>query len=107
MVSPSLLPALVSIRLLPPGVDGVLLISVFSDRYLAEILKLGLPVVGLDCPVNADWGKGLDVVISEGRESVRSHRLHRLSHPAYDPDHPDTAPHPAQYNSAIPCASWR
>ena len=53
------------------GVDGVLLISVFSDRYLAEILKLGLPVVGLDCPVNADWGKGLDVVISEGRESVR------------------------------------
>lgn len=54
-------------------IDGLIIISVFSREYFAEILKRELPTVCLDfsesvgktdCPV--------DIVLSEGTESVRT-----------------------------------
>lgn len=53
--------------------DGVILISVFSREYLLEILKKGLPTVCLD--FSESVGKTeypVDVVISEGMQSVRT-----------------------------------
>ena len=52
-------------------VDGVILISVFSKEYLAEILKKELPTVCLDFPAVLDKSEyPVDIVISEGMESV-------------------------------------
>lgn len=52
--------------------DGVVLISVFSGRYMKEILKRGIPAVCLDAPEEpGDLGGTADVVMSEGRKSVR------------------------------------
>lgn len=53
-------------------IDGVILISVFSERYMAEILKKGLPTVCLDAAEEAMVsGTSVDVVMSEGKESIR------------------------------------
>lgn len=54
-------------------IDGVILISVFSKEYLLEILKKDLPTVCLD--FSESVGKTeypVDIVISEGTESVRA-----------------------------------
>jgi LacI family transcriptional regulator len=62
---------------LPPDfreeVDGIILISVFSLEYLEEILKKELPTVCLDFPASLDKTEyPVDVVVSEGMESVRA-----------------------------------
>ncbi len=63
------------------GVDGVILISVFSEQYLGEILKKGLPMVCLDCSEGQrEEKRQFDVVISEGVESIRkitNHLIHQ------------------------------
>lgn len=54
-------------------IDGLILISVFSREYFAEILKKELPTVCLDFPAlinKADYP--VDIVVSEGTESVRA-----------------------------------
>ena len=60
--------------------DGVILISVFSKEYLREILKRGLPTVCLD--FSESVGKAeypVDIVISEGTQSVRTITGHLIS----------------------------
>lgn len=54
-------------------VDGVILISVFSREYLEEILKKELPTVCLDFPEELNRAEyPVDIVLSEGTESVRA-----------------------------------
>lgn len=53
-------------------IDGVILISVFSDEYRKEIRKKGLPTVCLDYPAEPeDFEDCSDVVLTEGKESIR------------------------------------
>lgn len=54
------------------SVDAVLFISVFSNKYTDMILKMKLPTVFLDAPVNTyDNSYYSDVVVCEGKNSIR------------------------------------
>ncbi len=54
------------------NVDAVLFISVFGKKYTDMILKLKLPSVFLDAPVeNFDTTYSNDVVVCEGKNSIR------------------------------------
>lgn len=53
-------------------VDAVLLISVFTSKYTDMILKMKLPTVFLDAPVNNyENSYHCDVVVCEGKNSIR------------------------------------
>ncbi|MBQ9119786.1 MAG: LacI family DNA-binding transcriptional regulator [Lachnospiraceae bacterium] len=54
------------------GIDGIIMITVFSDAYMDEILKKKLPIVCLDAPEWRDEKvRNVDILLMEGQESVR------------------------------------
>lgn len=61
-------------------IDGVILTSVFSKAYLTEILNRGLPTVCLDFANALEKNRyPVDIVISEGVESVREMTAHLIA----------------------------
>lgn len=53
-------------------VSGVLILSVFSDEYINQIMKQNIPVVFIDGPKDLDSISGYgDIIICEGINSVR------------------------------------
>ena len=62
-------------------VSGILILSVFSNDYIDQIMKQNIPVVFLDAPSNPDsiteYG---DIVICEGLNSVKKITLDLIAH---------------------------
>ncbi|MDF2484396.1 MAG: transcriptional regulator [Herbinix sp.] len=62
-------------------VNGVIILSVFSNDYIDQIMKQNIPVVFLDAPCNQDsisqYG---DIVICEGQNSVKKITSDLISH---------------------------
>ena len=53
-------------------VSGLLVISVFSDKFMQKVLSYGLPVVCLDCPLRTEnIEKKVDIVVCEGASSTK------------------------------------
>ncbi len=54
------------------GIDGIIMITVFSDEYMDELLKKNLPMVCLDSPEWRDEKvRNVDILLQEGQESIR------------------------------------
>lgn len=61
-------------------VSGVIILSIFSDDYVDQIMKQNIPVVFLDAPVEmSSLSRYGDIVISEGRNSIRTITLDLIS----------------------------
>lgn len=61
-------------------VSGVIILSIFSDEYISQIVKQNVPIVFLDGPVElSNTSKYGDVIISEGRNSIRTITLDLIS----------------------------
>jgi LacI family transcriptional regulator len=62
-------------------VNGIIILSVFSNDYIDQIMKHNIPVVFLDAPSNpdsiAEYG---DIVICEGLNSVKKITLDLIAH---------------------------
>lgn len=53
------------------GIDGIIMMSVFTPKFTEQILKLKIPVVSLDRPYGRfKQPQNFDAVMCEGRESV-------------------------------------
>lgn len=61
-------------------IGGIIVLSVFSDEFIAQIMKQNLAVVFLDCPKNPEsimnYG---DIVLSEGKNSVKKITTYLIS----------------------------
>ncbi|NLP35059.1 MAG: LacI family transcriptional regulator [Clostridiales bacterium] len=61
-------------------VDGLIILSIFSDDYINQIMKQNIPVVFLDGPVElSNLNQYGDIIICEGRNSIRTITLDLIS----------------------------
>lgn len=65
---------------LKEDIDGIVLISVFTDKYMEQLLKLKLPTVCFDCPLNTEnIEKKVDILVCEGTSSIKHITDHLIS----------------------------
>ena len=58
---------------LKEDIDGIVLISVFTDKYMEQLLKLKLPTVCFDCPLNTEnIEKKLTFLYVKATSSIKS-----------------------------------
>ncbi len=62
-------------------VNGIIILSVFSDDYIDQIMKQNIPVVFLDAPNNPNgMTQHGDVIICEGMNSVKKITMELIAH---------------------------